>query len=140
MPPLFTAATKVDPDLGRPNLLVCHAPQLGWVVGCYKFAAITAVVASFFSPLFILPLFAPLNKSMHRLSISFWMEGSSIPITTVDSQQRSRYFSFVPRLKNRSGCAPMIASPHHKAVVLPVPEGPNAMGTGQLRYLSRMVP
>lgn len=37
-----------------------------------KFAAMIAVVCGFFSPLLMLPLFAPLKRSKHRESM--WMD------------------------------------------------------------------
>ena len=64
-----------------------------------KLAAMIAVVRGFFSPLVMLPLFAPLKRSKHRVSMSFWKDGSSTPIGIVDSQHKSRYFSFVLLLK-----------------------------------------
>ena len=86
----------------------------------------------------MLPLFAPLKRSKQSVSMSFWKDGSSIPIGIVDSQHKSRYFSFVPL---KTGWMPQRVLNHYlKAVVFPVPESPNAIGTGQFRYFSRITP
>ena len=99
-----------------------------------KFAEITAVVQGLLSPREMQPLFAPLNRSIHNLSISFWKEGSSIPMgreELLHMFKRKGLLLEALDVKNRV-LDPTVARPHNKAVVLPVPDGPNAIGMGQL--------